>query len=83
MSIPGVPILLTTDGAGDFQRENKRPIYSANKNIMQSYLKHEEYSDRKVKMTPLKQNEYCFIQQLIADHQRSKVPLREFRWIGP
>ena len=29
------------------------------------------------------QNDYCFILQPIADHQGSKIPFREFRWIGP
>ena len=50
---------------------------------MQSYLKYKEYYDRKAKASPLKQNDYCFILQPIADHQGSKIPFREFRWIGP
>ena len=47
---------------------------------MQSYLK---YKDRKTKAAPLKQNDYCFILQPIADHQGSKIPFREYRWTGP
>ena len=39
--------------------------------------------DRKAKGSPLKQNDYCFILQPIANHQGSKLPFREFRWIGP
>ena len=50
---------------------------------MQSYLKYKEYYDRKAKASPLKQNDYCFILQPIADHQGSKIPFREFRWTGP
>ena len=50
---------------------------------MQSYLKYKEYYDRKAKASPLKQNDYCFILQPIADHQGSKILFREFRWIGP
>ena len=50
---------------------------------MQSYLKYKEYYDRKAKVSPLEQNDYCFILQPIADHQGSKIPFREFRWIGP
>ena len=50
---------------------------------MQSYLKYKEYYDRKAKAAPLKLNDYCFILQPIADHQGSKIPFREFRWIGP
>ena len=50
---------------------------------MQSYLKYKEYYDRKAKTAPLQQNDYCFILQPIADHQGSKIPFREYRWIGP
>ena len=50
---------------------------------MQSYLKYKEYYDRKAKAAPLKQNDYCFILQPIADHQGSKIPFREYRWTGP
>ena len=50
---------------------------------MQSFLKNKEYYDRNDKASPLKQNDYCFILQPMADHQRSKILFREFRWIGP
>ena len=50
---------------------------------MQSYLKYKEYYDRKAKAAPLRQNDYCFILQPIADHQGSKIPFREYRWTGP
>ena len=50
---------------------------------MQSYLKYKEYYDRKAKAAPLKQNDYCFILQPIADHQGSRIPFRQYRWIGP
>ena len=50
---------------------------------MQSYLKDKEYYDRQAKAAPLKQNDYCFILQPIADHQGSKIPFREYMWIGP
>ena len=50
---------------------------------MQSCSKNREYYDRKAKSAPLKQNDYCFILQPIADHQGSKIPFREYRWTGP
>ena len=37
----------------------------------------------KPKQPPLKQNDYCFILQPLADHQGSKIPFREYRWTGP
>ena len=50
---------------------------------MQSYLKYKEYYDRKAKAAPLRQNDYCFILQPIADHKGSKIPFRDYRWTGP
>ena len=69
---PNPKVLPTTDFADDFQRRTQRLLDSTKKNIMQSYLKYKEYYDRKAKAAPLKQNDYCFILQPIADHQGSK-----------
>ena len=52
-------------------------------NIMQSYIKYEENYDRKAKAAPLKENEYCFVSQPEKDHQGSKFPFRDYRWVGP
>ena len=38
---------------------------------------------KKAKASPLKEKDYCFILQPKADHQGSKIPFRDFRWIGP
>ena len=38
---------------------------------------------KKAKASPLKEKEYCCILQPKADHQGSKIPFRELRWIGP
>ena len=80
---PNPTILPTTDFAEEFQRRTQILLDNTKKNIMQSYLKYKEYYDRKAKASPLKQNDYCFILQPIADHQGSKIPYREFRWLGP
>ena len=50
---------------------------------MQSYLKYKEYYDRKAKAAPLSEQDFCFILQPKADNQGSKIPFREYRWIGP
>ena len=50
---------------------------------MQSYVKYKEYYDRKAKAAPLKENDYCFVLQPKADHQGSKIPFRDYRWVGP
>ena len=53
------------------------------KNIMQSYLKYKAYYDRKAKAAPLTTTDYCYILNPKADTQATKIPFREFRWIGP
>ena len=50
---------------------------------MQSFIKYKEYYDRKAKAAPLKENDYCFVLQLKTDHQGSKKPFRDYRWVGP
>ena len=80
---PNPTVLPTTDFAEEFQRRTKVLFDVTKKNLMQPYLKYKKYYDRKAKASPLKQNDYCFILQPIADHQGSKIPFREFRWIGP
>ena len=80
---PNPKILPTTDFAEELQRRTQILIDKTKKNIMQSYLKYKEYYDRKAKAAPLQQGDYCFILQTLADHQGSKIPFREFRWIGP
>ena len=80
---PNPKVLPTTDFADEFQRRTQIILDNTKKNIMQSYLKYKEYYDRKAKAALLKQNDYCFILQPIADHQGSKIPFWEYRWTGP
>ena len=50
---------------------------------MQSYIKYKEYYDRKAKAAPLKDGDYCFVLQPKVDHQLSKNPFRDYRWVAP
>ena len=79
---PNPKIILTTDFAEELQRRTQILIDKTKKNIIQSYLKYKDYYDRKAKAAPLEQGDFCFILQPLADHQGSKIPFREFRWIG-
>ena len=58
-------------------------IDKTKQNIMQSYIKYKEYYDRKAKAAPIKEKDYCFVLQPKADHQGSKIPFRDYRWVGP
>ena len=53
------------------------------KNAMQAYIKYKAYYDKKAKASKLKQADYVFILQPRADHQGSKIPFLDFRWVGP
>ena len=50
---------------------------------MQAYIKNKAYYDKKANASKLKQADYFYILQPKADHQGSKIPFTDFRWIGP
>ena len=72
-----------TDIAEEIQRRMEILNGQTKKNIMQSYLKYTAYYDRKAKAAPLTTTDYCYILNPKADTQATKIPFREFRWIGP
>ena len=72
-----------TDIAEEIQRRMEILNDQTKKNIMQSYLKYKAYYDRKSKAAPLTTTDYCYILNPKADTQATKIPFREFRWIGP
>ena len=80
---PNEKISPTTEFAEEIQNRTKTLIDKTKQNIMQSYIKYKEYYDRKAKAAPLKENEFCFVLQPKADHQGSKIPFRDYRWVGP
>ena len=79
---PNKNFLPTTEFAEEVQQRTQILIDQTKKNIMQSYLKYKDYYDRKANMAPLKEKVYCFVLQPKADNQASKIPFREYRWIG-
>ena len=80
---PNQQINPTTEFAEEIQNRTKILIDKTKQNIMQSYIKYKEYYDRKAKAAPLKENEYCFVLQPKADNQGSKIPFRDYPWVGP
>ena len=80
---PNKIFLPTTEFAEEVQQRTQILIDQTKKNIMQSYLKYKDYYDRKAKAAPLKEKDYCFVLQPKADSQASKIPFKEYRWIGP
>ena len=72
-----------TEVAEEVQRRIALLHDQTKKNIMQSYLKYKAYYDRKAKAAPLTTEDYCFILNPKAGTQATKIPFREFRWVGP
>ena len=79
---PNKNFMPTTEFAEEVQQRTQILIDQTKKNIMQSYLKYKDYYDRKAKAAPLKEKDYCFVLQPKADSQASKIPFKEYRWIG-
>ena len=73
----------TTDFEEELLRRTKILYDKTKKNFMQSFIKYKKYYDKKAKASPLKEKDYCFVLQPKADHQGSKKPFRDFRWVGP
>ena len=53
------------------------------KNTMQAYIKYKAYYEKKANASKLIEADYVYILQPKADHQGSKSPFTEFRWIDP
>ena len=53
------------------------------KNTMQAYIKYEAYYDKKANASKFQEADYVYILQPKADHQGSKIPFTELRWMGP
>ena len=53
------------------------------KNSIQAYIKYKAHYDKKANASKLKETDFVYILQPKADHQGSKIPFTEFRWIGP
>ena len=53
------------------------------KNAIQACIKNEAYYDKKGNASKLKEADYVYVLQPKVDHQGSKIPFTEFRWIGP
>ena len=50
---------------------------------MQAYIKDKAHYDKKANASKHKKADYVYILQQKANYHGSKIPFREFRWIGP
>ena len=73
----------TSQAAQEVLEQTEMIHQDVRKNIMQAYIKYKAYYDEKANASKLKEADYVYILQPKADHQGSKIPFTEFRWIGP
>ena len=66
----------------DYSEEPKSYMTKPRKMPCSRTSKTKGVTTKKAKASPLKEKDYCFILQPKADHQGSKTPFRDFRWIG-
>ena len=73
----------TSQIAQDLFEQTEMVHQDVRKNTMQAYIKYKAYYDKKANASKLEEEFYVYILQPKADHQGSKLPFTEFRWIGP
>ena len=73
---------LDSEIAQDVLEQSETIFQDVRRNAMQAYIKYKTYYDKKANATKLKQSVYVYILQPKADHQGSKIPFTDFRWIG-
>ena len=69
--------------AQDVLEQTEMIFQDVRRNTMQAYIKYKAYYDKKANASKPKQSDYVYILQPKADHQGSKFPCTDFRWIGP
>ena len=69
--------------AQDVLEQTEMILLDVRRNAMQAYIKYKAYYDKKANASKLKKSDYVYILQPKADHQGSKIPFTDFRWIGP
>ena len=75
--------ILTSQIAQEILEQTEMIYQDVRKNTMQAYIKYKAYYDKKANTSKLKEADYVYILQPKADHQGSKIPFTEFRWMGP
>ena len=69
--------------AQDVPEQTEMIHQDVRKTAMQAYIKYKAYHDKKANASKLKEAVYVYNSQPKGDHQGSKIPFTEFRWIGP
>ena len=66
----------------DVLKQTEMIFHDVRKNTMQAYTKYKAFFDNKAKASKPKEQQCVYVLQPKADRQGSKIPFKEFRWIG-
>ena len=69
--------------AQDVLEQTEMIFQDVRRNAMETYIKYKAYYDKKANASKLKQSDYVYTLKPKGNHQGSKIPFTDFRWIGP
>ena len=80
---PQPPTPINHEIAEGVLQQTQQILNQSQQALMQAYVRHKRYYDRKASANPLVVNDYCYALHPKAHSQATKLPFREYLWTGP
>ena len=80
---PQNPAPTNSEIAEGVLRQTKEIVEQTQRSLMQAYVCHQQYYDKKASANPLVVNDYCYALHPKAHSQSTKLPFRDYLWTGP
>ena len=80
---PQPPTTINHEIAEEVLQQTRQILNQSQQALMQAYVRHKRYYDRKAPANPLVVNDYCYALHPKAHSQATKLPFREYLWTGP
>ena len=77
------PTPINHEIAEEVLQQTRQILNQSQQALMQAYVRHKRYYDRKASANPLVVNDYCYALHPKAHSQATKLPFREYLWTGP
>ena len=77
------PTPINHEIAEEMLQQTRQILNQSQQALMQAYVRHKRYYDRKASANPLEVNDYCYALHPKAHSQATKLPFREYLWTGP
>ena len=66
----------------DVLKQTQMIFKDVQKNTMKAHIKYKAYIDKKANASKYKEEQYVYVLQPKAEHEGSKIPFTDFRWVG-